>query len=429
LREFEETQLSRIKNVTVTPIAFRDPPLLNAGGLHEPWALRSVIEMTLDDGTIGLSETYGDDPTVKLLAECGTALAGIDVFDINAMQVRVRDTLARLSPPTADGSPRTALVTMLPRVFGALEVAAFDAMGHVVKRPVYDLLGGPCRRDVPFSAYLFYKFAGHKDFDDGWNDPWGNVQTPEEMVREAREMTGRYGFGSLKLKAGVFDPALEVETTKALHAAFPDMPLRIDPNAAWTVETTLKLLPQLEGILEYLEDPTPTISGMAAVQNKTKLPLATNMCTVAFEHMPETIAKGAVKVILADHHFWGGLRATVELAAMCRTWDIGLSMHSNSHLGISLTAMAHLAAATPNLSYACDTHYPWANDDVIEGGLIQFHDGCVRVSDKPGFGVALDRAALARLHENWKRCGLRKRDDVTEMRKYWPDWNPKRPRW
>ena len=41
-------------------------------------------------------------------------------------------------------------------------------------------------------------------------------------------------------------------------------------------------------------------------------------------------------------------------------------MHSNSHLGISLAAMTHLAAATPNLNYACDTHYPWnAEDDVV----------------------------------------------------------------
>jgi glucarate dehydratase len=44
-----------------------------------------------------------------------------------------------------------------------------------------------------------------------------------------------------------------------------------------------------------------------------------------------------------------------------------LSMHSNSHLGISLAAMVHLAAASPNLTYACDTHWPWkaAEDDVI----------------------------------------------------------------
>ncbi|MFM8532421.1 MAG: enolase C-terminal domain-like protein [Acidimicrobiia bacterium] len=421
--------MPRIKNLTVTPIAFRDAPLLNAAGLHEPWAIRSVIEMVLEDGTIGLSETYGDDTTVSLLAACGAVLEGIDVFNLHAMRERVRETLIRIAPPTADASPRTARVTLLPRIYGALEVAAYDAIGHVTKRPVYDLLGGLWRRDIPFSAYLFYKFARHEDVNDGWSDPWGRVESHEEMVREAREMVKRHGFRSLKLKAGVFDPMFEVETLKALRAAFPDLPLRIDPNAAWTVETSLKLLPHFEGILEYLEDPTPTIAGMAAVQAKTSMPLATNMCTVAFEHVPETIAKGAVKVILADHHFWGGLRATAELAAMCRIWGVGLSMHSNSHLGISLMAMTHMAAATPNLTYACDTHYPWEQDEVVEGGTIRFKDGCVSVGDKPGLGIRLDRGELARLHENWKKCGVRHRDDAKEMKKYWPNWSPNRPRW
>ena len=47
-------------------------------------------------------------------------------------------------------------------------------------------------------------------------------------------------------------------------------------------------------------------------------------------------------------------------------------MHSNSHLGISLMAMTHVAASIPNLTYACDTHYPWQEEEVIEGGRIAF---------------------------------------------------------
>ena len=39
------TLRSRITEVRVTPIAFRDPPLLNVQGVHEPWALRSIIEI------------------------------------------------------------------------------------------------------------------------------------------------------------------------------------------------------------------------------------------------------------------------------------------------------------------------------------------------------------------------------------------------
>jgi glucarate dehydratase len=242
-------------------------------------------------------------------------------------------------------------------------------------------------------------------------------------------MVELHGFGSLKLKAGHFEPVAEIEAIRALRDAFPSAPLRIDPNAAWHVHTTLELLPRMEGLLEYLEDPVPGIPGMAVIQEATSLPLATNMCVVANEHLPPGIAQGAVKVILADHHYWGGLRATVELARICEIWGIGLSMHSNSHMGISLAAMAHVAAAVPNLTYACDTHYPWQEEEVIQGGKLTIEGGAVRVPDGPGLGVELDRAALAALHDTWRACGIRQRDDAGEMRKYRPDWVQKRPRY
>ena len=282
---------------------------------------------------------------------------------------------------------------------------------------------------MPFFAYLFYRLGRHKFAPEIPADDWGEVLTPEAVVEEARRMVAEYGFTSLKLKGGVLGPEPELEAIMALRKAFPDAPLRIDPNAAWHVHTTLKLLPKLEGVLEYLEDPTTGIPGMAVVQKATKLPLATNMCVVAFAHLPPAIAQGAVKVVLGDHHFWGGLVATRELGRICEIWGLGLSMHSNSHLGVSLMAMAHVAAATPNLTYACDTHYPWEQDEVIAGGRVKFHEGCVRLPAAPGLGVELDRDALARMHADYLTCGYRTREDGREFRKYHPEWKDVRPRW
>ena len=153
------------------------------------------------------------------------------------------------------------------------------------------------------------------------------------------------------------------------------------------------------------------------------------MCTVSFADLPETIRLGSVQIILGDHHFWGGLRASVELARICRTWGIGLSMHSNSHLGISLAAMTHLAAAVPNLTYACDTHYPWQWEEVIVGGKLQFEDGTLAVPAGPGLGVELDHAELERMHQQYLDCGLQFRDDQAEMQKIEPGWQARLPRW
>ena len=116
-------------------------------------------------------------------------------------------------------------------------------------------------------------------------------------------------------------------------------------------------------MLEYLEDPTPGLAGMAEVRRHTDLPLATNMCVVAFSHIAEAVRLGAIDIVLSDHHFWGGLERSRLLAGFAETLGWGLSMHSNSPLGISLAAMTHLAAATPGVGYACDTHWPWKRED------------------------------------------------------------------
>ncbi|MFP3416129.1 enolase C-terminal domain-like protein, partial [Bacillus sp. SIMBA_074] len=81
----------------------------------------------------------------------------------------------------------------------------------------------------------------------------------------------------------------------------------------------------------------------------------------------EGFRRDAVQVVLIDHHYWGGFRPSMQLAATCAAMNVGISMHSNSHLGISLAAMLHLGASVEKLDYALDTHWPWkrAEDDVV----------------------------------------------------------------
>ena len=114
----------------------------------------------------------------------------------------------------------------------------------------------------------------------------------------------------------------------------------------------------------YLEDPTAGLENMAQVRKRLMAegittPLATNVAVTLFADIPRALELDAIQVILCDHHYWGGMRQVRHLANLCKVFGIGLSMHSNSHLGVSLMAMAHVAAATPHLTYACDTHYPW----------------------------------------------------------------------
>jgi glucarate dehydratase len=386
--------------------------------LHAPFALRTIVEIVTDDGLTGIAETYGGEAPLRALEGAKASVVGRDPWQLTPL----RADLEGANGKTPDGFAWESRSLAGPALFSAIEVACLDVLGQATGRPVADLLGGRVRERVPFAAYLFFKHAG--------DDAWGEVMTPEALVAEARVMVDRYGYRSLKLKGGVLEPDVEAETILLLREAFgTDVPLRIDPNAAWSVPTSVRIAKKLAGTLEYLEDPVPGIDRMSDVAREAPMPLATNMCVTEFAHLAPAVAKKAVSVVLSDHHMWGGMRATVELGRMCGTFGLGVSMHSNSHLGISLAAMVHVAAAVPELTYACDTHYPWQTDEVIAGGKLPIVKGEVAVPKGPGLGVTLDRDALGRLNEQYKRAGLTKRDDVTEIRRTIPDWRPHKGDW
>ena len=410
----------RITGARITPVAFEDPPLLNSVGVHEPYALRAIIQLDTDAGLAGLGETYADEGHLRRLHAAAAALAGLDVFALNQMHRAVAAALH--GEAGSDGHGLTGTITTsstTDRVFSPFEVACLDVQGQILGRPVCDLLGGAVRERVPFSAYLFYKWAAHPGRPA---DSWGEALDSGGIVAQARRMVDDYGFTAIKLKGGVFEPSREIEAVRALRAEFPGHPLRIDPNAVWTVPTSLRVARELDGIIEYLEDPTRGLDAMAEVARQAPMPLATNMCVVAFDEIAPSVARGSVSVVLSDHHYWGGLTRSKLLSGICQTFGMGLSMHSNSHLGVSLAAMVHLAAATPNLTYACDTHWPWKTQDVIAPGTLTFSGGSVAVPAGPGLGIRLDEDALAALHELYLTSGLRDRDDTGYRQSIEPDF-------
>lgn len=426
-----------IKDMVITPIAITDPPLLNAAGLHAPYALRTIVELVTEDGIVGISEIPGNEAINDSLTEAAPLIIGKDVYQLGQLQASINSHFGTDTSKDRGDAPWDQ--RKLVHVFSALEVACLDIIGKVVNRPIVDLLGGKMRDAVPFAAYLFYKYEGAggplgfgtKQNATGWDAArQEEAINPEGIVAQAQAMCKHFGFQSIKLKGGAFPPEEEVAAMFALHEAFGDkMPLRFDPNAIWKAETALKYGKEMEPILEYLEDPVRGQEEMAKLRKAIQTPLATNMCTTSFEEIPASIRLGAEDIILSDHHFWGGLKASMELARLCSTFGRKLSMHSNSHLGISLAAMVHLGAALPEVPYALDTHYPWQSEEVILGGSIPFVNGSVEVPKGAGLGVELDRKALEKLHQQYLQAGLTKRDDQKEMRKVHPGWTFQKVRW
>jgi glucarate dehydratase len=433
----------RIADFRIHPIAIADPPLRSSYGLHAHYALRTIIELESDDGIVGISETYGGDAQINQLEALRSQIIGADPYRLTGFLSPMVEGQGK-----GDARSQTYLVPgenpldATTRTYAAIEVAGLDLIGKTGGQPVCDLIGGRVRDEVPFSAYPFYKHAGGGgEGDDAREDEYGEALSPEALVRQVQQMIAKYGFTSIKFKAGVLEPDLEIETIKQLYRVLgPNVPLRIDPNSAWTVDTSVRVgraLAEELGRGGYLEDPTAGLENMADVRRRLlaegiNTPLASNVAVTSFADIPRSVQLDAVQIILCDVHYWGGMRQVQHLACLAKTFNIGLSMHSNTHLGVSLMAMAHVAAATPHLTYACDTHYPWqsAKDEIVRGGRVPIINGCVRIPDKPGLGVELDYDQLARHRERYKKCAYRKRDDEAEMRKYVdPNWKRVLPRW
>jgi glucarate dehydratase len=369
----------KVVDLKATTVAVpMEAPLRHSAAVHPGRCIRTILQLTTDEGIVGLGELE-DVVHERQLDILRPVLIGRDPFDLEQLRTLVIGTGHLLLQ--GQNLARN-------RLYAGLEIALMDLQAKALGKPLHKMLGGKLRDEIPMSAYLFYRYESKTH---------PAVTTPEEMVEHARDLVERYGFRTLKLKGGVFHPDHEIATIQQLREAFgPDYQLRLDPNNVWSLGTAIRAGHRLrEFDLEYLEDPTWGIDGMAEVSRQTGIPLATNMCVVTFEQIPPAVAQRAVAVILSDPWYWGGPWGVKHLAVICQTFKIGLGMHSGLETGLGLATMLHVASSLPNLVYAVDAHYHHLTDDIIVGGKMEYRDGAFPVPDGPGLGVELDEERLA----------------------------------
>lgn len=390
--------ISDVRATTVTvPL---EAPILHANGAHHGRFVRTIVEVETDAGLTGLGEMGGGGESAEAaFAALKGYLLGHDPFDLESLRWKIMN-------------PTASLYNARGQLHAAIEFACIDLMGRALGMRACDLLGGALRERVPFASYLFYRL---RDEETGA----GGERTAAEMVAHAADLRRRHGFRTHKLKGGYFPPVHDVAVYRALAEAFPEDSLRLDPNAIWSVEESIDVARQIEGLRnDYLEDPTWGFDGMRRVRERIRIPTATNTVVVNTEQLAACIRLQAVDVILLDTTFWGGLRQARIAAHVCEAFQWGIAVHSSGELGIQLATMLHLGAMLPNLRFAADAHYHHLTDDVIAGGKMRYEGGEIAVPDGPGLGVDLDREKVATYAELYRRLGG-----------YPYDRDPTRPEW
>ena len=391
-------RIADIRATTVTvPL---EAPLRHANGCHWGRFVRTIVEIETDNGLVGLGEMGGGGESAEAVFRAMKQyLVGHDPARLEEMRFLI-------------ANPTASLYNNRTQVLAALEFACLDILGQAWGVPVSEILGGRLRDRVPFAAYCFFRYPDPRSGE-------GEVRTIDQVLANAECLKRRFGFTTHKMKAGVFHPDYELEAYRALAHKFPADSVRFDPNGVWSTEQAIRFGQAIEGLRnDYLEDPVFGLNGMRRTRQMVRVPLATNTVVVNFEQLAANALDPAVDVILLDTTFWGGIRACVKAAAVCETFQTGVAVHSSGELGIQLATMLHLGAVIPNLSFAADAHYHHLRDDIIEGGLLHYENGAIRVPEGPGLGVRLNREKLREYHELYQRLGG-----------YPYDQDPGRPGW
>jgi len=432
-----------VTEVRVIPVAGRDSMLMNLSGAHAPFFTRNLVILTDSAGRTGVGEVPGGEKIRQTLEETRALLVG---QPIGTMQQLLGEVRAAFADRDAGGRGlQTFDLRTTIHAVTALESALLDLLGQHLGVPVAALLGEGQQRDaVQMLGYLFFigdrtrtdlPYASEPDAADAWSRlRHEEALTPAAIVRLAEAAHERYGFQDFKLKGGVLRGDDEVQAIRALHERFPAARITLDPNGAWSLQESVRLLRDLRGVLAYAEDPCGAEDGfsgrevMAEFRRATGLPTATNMVATDWRQLVHALSLQSVDIPLADPHFWT-MAGSVRVAQTCRDWGLTWGSHSNNHFDVSLAMFTHVAAAAPGRVTAIDTHWIWQDGQRLTKEPLQIRGGLVQVPKAPGLGIELDMAEVDKAHALYRQHGLGARDDALAMQSLIPGWtfDPKRP--
>ena len=254
-----------------------------------------------------------------------------------------------------------------------VDLALHDLLGKILNVPVYTLLGGKLRDMIPVASEI-------------------GIDTPENMVKNAFEVLD-LGIKVIKIK-GSSNHILDVERIKAVREAVGnDIELRLDPNAAWDVNSTIKTMKLLEECnLQLLEQPIPAwdLKGMAHIRNNIGIPLMADESIWTPQDAIRIAEYGAADLLNIKIAKSCGLHLGKKIENVAESLGLPCIAGTEIEPGFSLIAKLHLAASMKIHPLASEfTELSLLKKNILKHNIV-IKDGCVKVPDKPGLGVELN---------------------------------------
>jgi len=326
------------------------------------------LQLFTDEGIVGIGECVGPSiPIVEAIIE-----HEFRQFMIGRDPMRVEFLVRRMEEFSRNWTQIGAYA------ISGLEMALLDIKGKALGTPIYNLLGGACKKHIDYAGYLF-------------------IDKPEENAKKAAAYQ-KAGYKEIKLKVGR-NLHQDIETLEAIRDTIgSNMKIRIDSNMNWNVPTAIKWIKALQKFdLQYVEQPVPEfdLDAMNAVRRAVDVPIAADEGCSTVERALAHIKKEACDVFVIYVSEAGGLTRARQIAAMADACGMWCTMGTWAETGVATAAGMHAIASSCNFVFSNDTHYMLQEGDIIKNPL-EITDGAIALPTKAGIGVEIDDAKIAK---------------------------------
>jgi D-galactarolactone cycloisomerase len=340
-----------------------------------------LVEIVCEDGTIGWGECFGPARlNAAIVAAFRPVLIGADALASEAIWQTLYNQFR-------DQGQRGLVVTALSGV----DVALWDIKGKRYGAPVFELMGGPLRREVrAYATGTYRRDAG---------DPL------QYVVDEVRGYV-REGFGAVKLKIG-FNVAEDLALIRAVREAIgPKTGLMLDANHGYDVIEAIELGRKASALdIAWFEEPVvpDDLDSYREVRRGQPIPVAGGETHFTRWDFRTILTRRAMDIVQPDTCAAGGLSECKKIADMAVACGVRYIPHVWG-TGIGLAAALQLLAVLPHSPPRRSPREPLLEFDRSEHPFrqavltqpIEHRHGVVAVPSGPGLGIEIDRKALAR---------------------------------
>ena len=258
-----------------------------------------------------------------------------------------------------------------PFAKAGIEGALWDAHAKTLRVPLCELLGGRARPIPSGVAIGIY-----------------------DQVADLLERVDRYaaqGYRRVKIK---IEPGWDIEPVAAVRARFPNLPLMVDANAAYSIADA-GVFRELDAQgLMMIEQPLAREAHAEAgeLQRQLRTPLCADESAESTEALTSLIENDAARIINIKVQRVGGLSEARLMLAAARAAGLECWVGTMPELGVASAQGLHFATLD-GFSYPTDIEAStrWYVEDVIEPVIEIDARGYIHLPAGPGMGYRVNR--------------------------------------